>query len=138
MSVSRRDFLKDMSVLAGAGLYLPSLWAAMKYDRKAVLDLFHVRAADTDARVKAGIEMNRKCPMLFTFKDKDGKIYENVHLKVTQKAHDFKYGADLFMLDEMPSAELNAAYKARFAEAFNLATCPFYWTGLEPEEGKPR
>ena len=88
MSVSRRDFLKDMSVLAGAGLYLPSLWAAMKYDRKAVLDLFHVRAADTDARVKAGIEMNRKGPMLFTFKDKAGKIYENVHLKVTQKAHD--------------------------------------------------
>ena len=138
MSVSRRDFLKDMSVLAGAGLYLPSLWAAMKYDRKAVLDLFHVRAADTDARVKAGIEMNRKGPMLFTFKDKAGKIYENVHLKVTQKAHDFKYGADLFMVDEMRSAELNAAYKARFAEAFNLATCPFYWTGLEPEEGKPR
>jgi GH35 family endo-1,4-beta-xylanase len=124
--------------MAGAGMYMPSLWAAMKYDRKAVLDLFHVRAADTDARVKAGIEMNRKGPMLFTFKDKAGKIYENVHLKVTQKAHDFKYGADLFMLDEMPSAELNAAYKARFAEAFNLATCPFYWTGLEPEQGKTR
>jgi GH35 family endo-1,4-beta-xylanase len=124
--------------MAGAGMYMPSLWAAMKYDRKAVLDLFHVRAADTDARVKAGIEMNRKGPMLFTFKDKAGKIYENVHLKVTQKAHDFRYGADLFMLNEMPSAELNAAYKARFAEAFNLATCPFYWTGLEPEQGKTR
>ena len=138
MSVSRREFLRDVAIMAGAGMYMPSLWAAMKYDRKAVLDLFHVRAADTDARVKAGIEMNRKGPMLFTFKDKAGKIYENVHLKVTQKAHDFKYGADLFMLDEMPSAELNAAYKARFAEAFNLATCPFYWTGLEPEQGKTR
>ncbi len=138
MSVSRREFLRDVAIMAGAGMYMPSLWAAMKYDRKAVLDLFHVRAADTDARVKAGIEMNRKGPMLFTFKDKAGKIYENVHLKVTQKAHDFRYGADLFMLDEMPSAELNAAYKARFAEAFNLATCPFYWTGLEPEQGKTR
>jgi GH35 family endo-1,4-beta-xylanase len=138
MSVSRREFLRDVAAMAGAGMYMPSLWAAMKYDRKAVLDLFHVRAADTDARVKAGIEMNRKGPMLFTFKDKAGKIYENVHLKVTQKAHDFRYGADLFMLDEMPSAELNAAYKARFAEAFNLATCPFYWTGLEPEQGKTR
>ena len=77
MSVSRRDFLKDMSVLAGAGLYLPSLWAAMKYDRKAVLDLFHVRAADTDARVKAGIEMNRKGPMLCTFKgDAEGARFQ--------------------------------------------------------------
>lgn len=138
MNISRRMFLGRSAALFGMELYLPSLWAAMKYDRRSVLDLFHVRAADTDARVKAGIEMNRKGPMLFTFKGKDGKILENVHIKVTQKTHDFKYGADLFMLDEMPNDELNEAYKTRFAEAFNLATLPFYWTGLEPERGKTR
>ena len=138
MNVSRRSFLRDAAALAGAGLYLPSLWAAMKYDRKGVLDLFRLRAADTDARVKAGIEANRKGSMLFRFIDADGKPCENVHVKLRQKTHDFRYGADLFMLDEMPSEELNAAYKTRFAEAFNLATCPFYWTGLEPERGKTR
>ena len=36
------------------------------------------------------------------------------------------------------SAEKNEIYKARFAEAFNLATLPFYWKDLEPERGKPR
>lgn len=136
--VTRKGFLTAAAAFAGAGALPSALWAAMKYDKKGVLDLFRLRAADTDARVKAGIEANRKGSMLLSFVDKDGRPCENVHVVLRQKTHDFRYGADLFMLDEMPSAELNAAYKARFAEAFNLATCPFYWTGLEPEQGKPR
>ena len=137
--MNRREFLKGTAAYAGLGMVGPSLWAAMKYDRKAVVDLFRLRAADTDARVKAGIEANRKGPMLFTFKDAEGKILENVHLKVTQKAHDFKYGADLFMLDEIVDSQVkNEAYKELFAKAFNLATCPFYWKDQEPEPGKTR
>ena len=110
----------------------------MKYNR-SVLDLFHQHAQETDARVKAGIEANRKGPMTLVFKDADGKILDNVHVKVVQKTHDFKYGADLFMLDEITdSQEKNEAYKEYFAAAFNLATLPFYWRDLEPEPGKPR
>lgn len=138
MNLTRREILAGLGAYASLAAFGPALQAAMKYDRKAVLDLFRLRAADTDARVKAGIEANRKGAMLFHFVDKNGKPCESVHVKLTQKTHDFKYGADIFMLDEFKSAELNAAYKARFAEAFNLATCPFYWTGLEPEQGKPR
>lgn len=137
--LSRRDFLMSSTAFAGMGMFCPSLWAAMKYDRNAVLDLFRLRAADTDARVKAGIEANRKGSWLFSFVDKNGKALENVHVRLHQKAHDFRYGADLFMLDEIVDSKVkNEEYKARFAEAFNLATCPFYWPGLEPEEGKVR
>lgn len=137
--VSRRNFLGSSAAFAGLGMFGQSLWAAMKYDRDAVLDLFRLRAADTDARVKAGIEANRKGSWLFSFVGKDGKPLENVRVKLRQKAHDFRYGADLFMLDEIVDSKVkNEEYKARFAEAFNLATCPFYWTGLEPEEGKLR
>lgn len=111
----------------------------MKYDRDGVLDGFRRRASDTDARVGAGIEANRKGPMLLTFRDAEGRIPDNVHVKVVQKSHDFKYGADLFMLDEIgDSREKNEAYKERFASAFNLATVPFYWKDLEPEQGRPR
>ena len=138
MNMTRRSFFGQVGAFAGAGFVMPSLWAAMKYDKKGVLALFRLRAADTDARVRAGIEANRKGSFLFSFVGKDGKPLENVHVKLRQKAHDFRYGADLFMLDEMPSAELNAAYKARFAEAFNLATLPFYWIDQEPTEGNLR
>ena len=136
---TRREFLWNSVMLAAACGMPGALSAAMKYDRDGVLRLFRLMAEETNARVEAGIELNRKGPMLFTFKDAAGKILENVHLKVTQKTHDFKYGADLFMLDEIvDSKEKNEAYKEHFAAAFNLATVPFYWKDLEPEQGKPR
>ncbi len=136
---TRREFLWNSVMLAATCGMPGALAAAMKYDRDGVMRLFRLMAEETNARVEAGIELNRKGPMLFTFKDKDGKILENVHLKVTQKTHDFKYGADLFMLDEIvDSKEKNEAYKEHFAAAFNLATVPFYWEDLEPEPGKPR
>lgn len=136
---TRREFLWNSVMLAAACGMPGALSAAMKYDRDGVLRLFRLMAEETNARVEAGIELNRKGPMLFTFKDAAGKILENVHLKVTQKTHDFKYGADLFMLDEIvDSKEKNEAYKEHFAAAFNLATVPFYWQDLEPEQGKPR
>lgn len=139
MSITRRSFLATAGAYGAMSAFGPSLWAAMKYDRDAVLKSFRLHSADTDARVKAGIEANRKGPMLFTFKDEAGKILENVHVKVVQKTHDFKYGADIFMLDEIgDSKEKNEAYKEHFAAAFNLATVPFYWKDIEPEEGKTR
>ena len=125
-------------MMAGAGMLSP-LWAAMKYDRDGVLDLFRLNAAETDARVRAGIEANRKGMLKILFKDENGKPCETTHVKIHQKKHDFKYGANLFMLDEIvDSAEKNEAYKEHFAAAFNLATLPFYWSDVEPEEGKPR
>jgi len=139
MNTSRRNFLASAAAFAGSGVFGPSLAAAMKYDAAGVLDLFRLHAADTDARVKAGIEAHRKGPMLFTFKDAAGRFLDNVHVKVVQRTHDFKYGADLFMLDEVVDSQVkNEAYKELFAGAFNLATCPFYWKDLEPEQGKPR
>ena len=81
----------------------------------------------------------RSRSLTILFKDEDGKPCETTHVKIRQKKHDFKYGANLFMLDEIvDSAEKNEMYKERFAAAFNLATLPFYWRDLEPEEGKPR
>jgi len=137
--MTRREFLTRSAAFAGAGLFGPSLWAAMKYDRAAVLDLFRLRAADTDARVKAGVEANRKGSLLLNFVDAKGKPCERVHVKLTQRTHEFRYGADLFMLDEIVDSKTkNEAYKELFADAFNLATCPFYWSDMEPTRGAHR
>ena len=48
---SRRDFLRNAVMLAGAGVTVP-LWAAMKYDRNAVLRYSRASAAATDALVR--------------------------------------------------------------------------------------
>ena len=134
----RRDFLRNAVMLAGAGVTAP-LWAAMKYDKNAVLRYFREQAFEMDARVKAGIEANRKGDVTLVFTDAQGRPCENVHVKVRQLRHDFKYGANIFGLAETKNgAEHAAAYRERFAAAFNFATLPFYWQANEPEPGKYR
>lgn len=70
--------------------------------------------------------------------DENGKPVAGARLHLHLQDHDFKMGANIFMLDEFECAEKNAAYREMFPQLFNLATVPFYWSDLEPEEGKPR
>ena len=71
-------------------------------------------------------------------KNKDGKALANKRVTVHQKSHDFNFGANIFMLDEFPEEKDNIAYRETFKKYFNTATVPFYWEGIEPEEGKTR
>ena len=106
--------------------------------RKEVLKHFAKRQAYMDDRIKYGIETNRKGIATLTFQDPEGKPLSGIKVKVKQKTHDFKFGANLFMLEEFDSKEQNDMYKQYYAELFNIATLPFYWADLEPEQGKPR
>ena len=110
----------------------------MSNRREAVLRPFVEQADYMNERVSAGIELNRKGWAELSFVDREGKPVQGVTVEARQKTHDFKTGANLFMLDELESDEKNAEYKRLFADAFNLATLPFYWRDLEPEQGKPR
>ena len=101
---------------------------------KAYLD----REDEIDARIASGIEQNRKGDCRLRLTDAEGKPLAGKTVRVTQKTHDFKYGANIFLLDEFPDDARNAEYRRAFKEYFNLATVPFYWNGLEPERGKPR
>ena len=113
---SRRDFLRNAVMLAGAGVTAP-LWAAMKYDRKIAMRYFREQASEMDARVKSGIEANRKGDLTLVFTDAQGRPCENVRVKVRQLRHDFKYGANIYGLAETKNgAEHAAAYRERFAE----------------------
>ena len=139
MNTSRREFLAGLGALGLGATFVDRVYASMKYDRNAILDLFAMRAEQTKARVEAGIELNRKGPMLLLFEDASGRPAEGARVRIVQKTHEFRYGANLFMLDEFTDEpEKNESYKKLFASAFNLATVPFYWDGIEPEPGKLR
>ncbi len=107
-------------------------------ERRNILELFEQNEAFYETTVKNGIETNRKGDMTVTVKDEGGKALEGVSVQIRQKTHAFRFGANVFMLDELETEEKNEAYKARFAALFNMATLPFYWDSLEPERGKPR
>ena len=91
-----------------------------------------------DERIEKGIEENRKGDVTIVFKKSDGSAVDNVKITAELKRHDFHFGANLFMLDELETEEKNEKYKEAFASLFNYATLPFYWRDLEPEKGKPR
>ena len=110
----------------------------MENRTKTILKPFEADAAYFNERVASGIEKNRKGWAKIQLIDREGNPVSDVHVHATQKTHEFKYGANLFLLDELESEEKNAAYRELFADAFNFATLPFYWCDLEPEQGKPR
>ena len=107
-------------------------------DRSKILELFEVHKDFYEERVNSGIELYRKGYGKIKVVDKDGNPVKNVKIKINQKSHEFKFGANLFMLDELETPEKNEVYKKSFADVFNMATLPFYWNSTEPERGKTR
>lgn len=97
-----------------------------------------VSSPAAEARINEGIERNRKGFFKVTVTDGEGKPVEAT-VKVKQKSHEFRFGCNMFMLDEIPdSKEKNEAYKEKLKSFFNVLTVPFYWDATEPEEGKTR
>lgn len=94
-------------------------------------DLLEDRAAKT-------IEMHRKGYCRLKITDANGNPLPYKEIKISQISHDFKFGANIFMLDEFKNEKDNTTYRENFKKYFNLATVPFYWDGLEPEKDKPR
>lgn len=107
-------------------------------DRRKVLDLFEEQNDTWRKRAAEGIERYRKGDGVVTVVDEAGNPVSNAKIKLTQKTHEFRFGANLFMLDELETDEKNEKYKTYFSDVFNMATLPFYWDTLEPECGKPR
>lgn len=107
-------------------------------DRRKILDLFEAQKDLCEQKTAEGIEKYRKGDGKIVIRDQNGRVIPNAKVRITQKSHEFRFGANLFMLDELETQEKNDAYKKRFADIFNMATLPFYWNTLEPEKGKPR
>lgn len=103
--------------------------------RRKILQLFDEKSDLIGKKVAEGIERNRKGDAVVRVCDKSGKPIPGVVLNIRQKSHEFRFGANLFVLDELETREKNEAYKRYFAELFNMATLPFYWNATEPQRG---
>ena len=106
--------------------------------RNEVLKNFDENEEYTTERINSGIELNRKGTAKIKLVDKNNKPVSGAKIKVVLKKHEFKYGANNFMLDVLETDEKNEKYKKNFGDTFNMATLPFYWEDLEPEKGKTR
>ncbi len=102
------------------------------------LKYYYEQKEAADARIAEGIEKYRKGDAKLKFVSKSGELPADITVDVEQVNHEFRFGANIFMLDELETDEKNVVYREKFAELFNLATVPFYWKDVEPEPGKPR
>ena len=107
-------------------------------ERRRILEKFEANKEFLEQRIAQGIEKNRKGDCRLTVTDARGNPVSNARVKVTQKSHAFRFGANLFMLDELETPEKNEKYKTFFKELFNMATLPFYWNTIEPRKGYTR
>ena len=107
-------------------------------ERRKILNLFEEHSDFYNGKVSTGIEKNRKGNAMLSVTDSEGNAVPSARVKLSQRSHEFRFGANLFMLDELETPEKNDAYKKYFSDVFNMATLPFYWDTLEPEKGKPR
>ena len=92
---------------------------------ETALKYFNEQKEVMDLRVKSGIELHRKGDATITFVAANGELPKEITLEVRQKNHEFKFGCNIFMLDELETEAKNAIYKEKFPECFNLATVPF-------------
>jgi len=91
-----------------------------------------------DQKIERDIEEYRKGQFVIRIVDENGNPVPNASVKVRQTTHDFKFGSNIFHLDQFPDEKRRALYRERFRELFNYAVVPFYWDTLEPAEGQPR
>jgi hypothetical protein len=108
------------------------------YERKKVLSGFYDSCEFFDKTVKENIEKYRKGEVKIFVVNKDGSPIKDAQITLNQLTHHFKFGANIFMLDELETEEKNRNYRDTFKSVFNMATLPFYWNSLEEERGKPR
>ncbi len=108
------------------------------YIRENVLKFFEKERDFLDTVVKENTEKYRKGNARVLIVDENGLPLKNKEVKIRQRSHEFRFGANLFMLNELETEKKNREYKKRFCELFNMATLPFYWNSIEPRKGEVR
>jgi GH35 family endo-1,4-beta-xylanase len=103
-----------------------------------LLRCFEEQRVQTERRIEGDIQRYRKAFAKIRVVNSDGKPVENVKVRVNQRTHDFKFGCNIFMLEQFPDEEHNQAYREEFKKLFNYAIVPFYWSDFEPVDGEPR
>ena len=93
---------------------------------------------EVDFRIQSGIEMYRKGWAKLNIVNAKGEAVKNAAVNYKQLDHDYLFGCNAFMINQFKSIEQNRQYEETFAKVFNHAVIPFYWSDLEPEDGKVR
>jgi GH35 family endo-1,4-beta-xylanase len=88
--------------------------------------------AEADAR----IQHHRTREVVLRVLDAAGGPLAGAPVRLRMTRHAFRFGANLFLFDQLPTPGENARYLELFAGLFDTATVPFYLGLYEPEPGR--
>ena len=109
-----------------------------KADRELITKRLFAGDPEIDHRIAHDTERHRKGFGEIRLQDADGKPVDKATIELKQVGHAFRFGCNLFLLDQFEDPAENNAYEVAFCKLFNLGTVPFYWSDLEPEPGQIR
>jgi len=89
------------------------------------------------ARLENDIRNLRQRDLVVLVRDADGRPASAADVEITQTAHDFLFGCNLFAFRRWDDETKNHLYEERFRTLFNLAVIPTYWSAVERERGRP-
>ena len=92
-------------------------------EREKVLE--HFRNPEVRAMLQENIEKHRKGKATVTVLDAEGKPVAGASVKLVHKKHECKFGANLFMLDELESEEKNNKYIKKYLGGFIMRICVY-------------
>ncbi|MEX2382694.1 MAG: endo-1,4-beta-xylanase [Opitutales bacterium] len=110
----------------------------MNKNAQTLLKHLLIEDPEVDQRIETGIEENRKGWGHILLVDDQGNSVPAATVSLQQTGHEFDFGCNAFLLQQLPEAAKNALYEERFSDLFNLAVVPFYWRDLEPRQGQTR
>ena len=88
------------------------------------------------ARLENDIRNNRQRDLTVLVRDADGRPVA-ADVEITQTAHDFLFGCNLFAFRRWGDETKNRLYEERFRNLFTLAVVPTYWSAVEKQCGQP-
>lgn len=127
---------------------LPKPWALPKPKKlndeearalvEGARDLCDLTVNGLDKMVEDNIRRNRMSNVRLEIYDKEGNELKDADVHIEQKSHEFKFGCNAFLADDLGSDEKNAEYERIFKDVFNQAVVPFYWKDDEPQKDEWR
>ena len=90
-----------------------------------VYELFESQKEFYEKVTTEGIEKYRKGDGKIILKDKNGAPIKGAKIKINQKSHEFRFGANLFMLDELETKKNNKKIQEMLCRAFQYGNSSF-------------
>ncbi len=110
----------------------------LEKQRREFIEEYDRVAPYVDEMVERDIEKYRKGLFCIKVVDDAGRPVENAIVRAKLKKHEFKFGANSFMVGMYKDPDMQKQWEEEYARIFNYTVAGIFWYEYEPEQGQYR